>query len=346
MGREPWLAVNLSLFFPGIGQWYLGRRAAAVAFLVSQLLLIGLACGLILAPDGDLRVAIACVILMLVVWVSSLIHAHRSAVAANPPEFETERKADRDPWLAVLLTRILPGLGHLHLRKFPVAMGFVVGFVLLGVLVPLHDLLEPLVTIYVALVGWHAYRAAPVRRESDTGWIGRITIAIVAVWLFHVGAVLALRAYVAQAFTTTSGSMNPALVAGDRFFVWKWGRDAIERGDIVVFPFPQDPSKEFVDRVIGLPGERVEIRDKQVRIDGVALEEPYVVHSDPAIRPGDADLRDNFGPFTVPAGELFVMGDNRDNANDSRYWGTVAASSVKGIAYRIYWPLSRAGRVR
>ena len=104
-----------------------------------------------------------------------------------------------------------------------------------------------------------------------------------------------------------------------------------------MFPFPQDPTKDFVKRVVGLPDEVIEIRNKQVLVDGTVLNEPYAVHSDPANRPAGYDLRDNFGPYKIRPRELFVMGDNRDNSNDSRYWGTISSGSIKGRALVIYW---------
>ena len=97
----------------------------------------------------------------------------------------------------------------------------------------------------------------------------------------------------------------------------------VQRGDILVFKYPQEPERDFIKRVIGLPGETLEVRQKQLYIDGAKLDEPYLQGQMPVLEPGAIalDRRDNFGPITVPAGHYFMMGDNRDNSEDSRFWG-------------------------
>ena len=162
---------------------------------------------------------------------------------------------------------------------------------------------------------------------------------------------LFLRAFVIQAFRIPSESMLDTLQVGDFLFVNKFeygpkipfthvrlpGLHPPRHGDVIVFQFPQDPSKDFIKRCIATGGQTIEIKDKQVYVDGVKLREPYAVHKDPTLRPSGYDFRDNFGPLTVPKGEMFMMGDNRDNSNDSRYWGTLKMDLVKGRAMFLYW---------
>ena len=162
---------------------------------------------------------------------------------------------------------------------------------------------------------------------------------------------LVLRAFVIQAFRIPSESMYDTLLKGDFLFVNKFeygpkipftdirlpGLRPPHRGDVIVFQFPQNPSQDFIKRCIATGGQTVQVVDKQVMVDGVELQEPYAKHSDPDIRPAGYDFRDNFGPFTVPKGSLFMMGDNRDNSNDSRYWGPVDMDLVKGRAMFLYW---------
>ena len=169
--------------------------------------------------------------------------------------------------------------------------------------------------------------------------------------LWALALTLFLRAFVIQAFRIPSASMQDTLLIGDFLFVNKFeygpnlpfthirlpGLRAPRRGDVIVFQFPQDPSKDFIKRCIATAGETVEIKDKRLTVDGVPLTEPYAIHSDPSVRPAGYDYRDNFGPYTVAKGELFMMGDNRDNSNDSRFWGPVAMSLVKGRAMFLYW---------
>ena len=162
---------------------------------------------------------------------------------------------------------------------------------------------------------------------------------------------LFLRAFVIQAFRIPSASMQDTLLIGDFLFVNKFeygpkipfthirlpGLRAPRRGDVIVFQFPQDPTKDFIKRCVATGGETLEVRNKQVYVDGRPLRESYAIHSDPSVRPAGYDYRDYFGPVTVAKGQMFMMGDNRDNSNDSRYWGQLEMDLVKGRAMFIYW---------
>ena len=165
------------------------------------------------------------------------------------------------------------------------------------------------------------------------------------------------RIFVFQAFKIPTGSMEDNLKVGDHIIVNKfiYGPEPtaflakllplrpVRRDDIIVFRYPLQPDTDFVKRVIGMPGDTVEIRDKKVSINGKQLDEPYVIHDDPQIYPLQPALpepyrsRDQFGPYTVPDGQYFAMGDNRDRSSDSRYWGTVPRSMIKGRAFMVYW---------
>jgi len=174
-----------------------------------------------------------------------------------------------------------------------------------------------------------------------------------------IAVILALfvRTFVVQAFKIPTGSMENNLLIGDHLLVNKTvygpaatalerlvvpGRD-IRRGDVVVFKYPEDPERDFIKRVIGLPGETLEVRDKRVYINGKMLDEPYVHYLEPPSGGGQFnevtsyDLRERYGPVTVPADKYFVMGDNRDNSQDSRYWGFLPREYIKGRALMIYW---------
>lgn len=179
------------------------------------------------------------------------------------------------------------------------------------------------------------------------------------------------RIFAFQAFKIPTGSMEDNLKVGDHIIVNKFvfGANAsetlerlfplraIRRGDIVVFRYPADPTSDFVKRVIALPGETLTIRDKKVFIDGKLLEEPYVLHTDKQTVPSTFmepwRSRDHYGPYVVPAGHYFAMGDNRDHSLDSRAWGPVPRELIKGRAFMVYWsfepvvrPVSQGGRLR
>lgn len=165
------------------------------------------------------------------------------------------------------------------------------------------------------------------------------------------------RIFVFQAFKIPTGSMEDNLKVGDHIIVNKfiYGPEPgsflrkllplrdVKRGDIIVFRYPLQPDTDFVKRVIGMPGDTVEVRDKKVSVNGKQLDEPYVIHDDPQIYPLQPALpepyrsRDQYGPYTVAEGQYFAMGDNRDRSSDSRYWGTVPRSMIKGRAFMVYW---------
>ena len=172
-----------------------------------------------------------------------------------------------------------------------------------------------------------------------------------------IAVILALfvRTWVVQAFKIPTGSMEYNLLIGDHLLVNKFifaptplsiGKAIlpvrpIRRDDIVVFKYPDQPDRDLIKRVIGLPGETVELRNKKVYIDGKPIDEPYVHFLTPPSSDlqeiTSSDVRENFGPVTVPVDQYFVMGDNRDNSEDSRYWGFLPRTNVKGKALIIYW---------
>ena len=168
---------------------------------------------------------------------------------------------------------------------------------------------------------------------------------------------LFIRTFVVQAFKIPTGSMENNLLIGDHLLVNKFV-DAptassverallpigeIRRGDVLVFKYPVEPDRDFIKRVIGLPGETLQLKDKKIFINGKPLDEPYVHFLEPPRGSSElsevtsSDVRENYGPVTVPPNQYFMMGDNRDNSADSRYWGFMPRDYVKGKALLIYW---------
>ena len=186
-----------------------------------------------------------------------------------------------------------------------------------------------------------SFRKSTIREYAES-----IVIAVILA--------LFVRTWVVQAFKIPTGSMENNLLIGDHLLVNKFvfGPTTssidrallpirnIRRGDVVVFKYPDEPERDFIKRVIGLPGETVELRAKKVYIDGQPLDEPYVHFLQPASEAQEVtsfDVRERYGPVKVPDDQYFVMGDNRDNSQDSRYWGFLPAHYVKGRALMIYW---------
>jgi signal peptidase I len=194
--------------------------------------------------------------------------------------------------------------------------------------------------------------ASTFRKSTAREYFESIVIAVILA--------LFVRTWVVQAFKIPTGSMENNLLIGDHLLVNKFvfGPTAsaidravlpvrdVRRGDIVVFKYPDEPERDFIKRVIGLPGDTLELRAKKVYVNGQPLDEPYVHFLVPASEGSEVtsmDVRDRYGPVSVPADQYFVMGDNRDNSQDSRYWGFLPRSYIKGKALMIYWSFDSSG---
>ncbi|MBI5634525.1 MAG: signal peptidase I [Nitrospirae bacterium] len=167
---------------------------------------------------------------------------------------------------------------------------------------------------------------------------------------------IVVRTFAVQAFKIPSGSMLETLQIGDHILVnkivfgtpidipftdinlfWMPGLYKPQRNDIIVFKYPEDPKRDFIKRTVAVGGDVVEGRDKVLYVNGRQVDEPFAIRKDDMIKPGSMDKRDNFGPYTIPEGKVFVMGDNRDQSYDSRFWGPVDLKKIKGKAVIIYW---------
>jgi signal peptidase I len=189
----------------------------------------------------------------------------------------------------------------------------------------------------------------PFRKSAAREYFESIVIAVVLA--------LFIRTFVVQAFKIPTGSMEENLLIGDHLLVNKFAfgpsETSLERAllplatvkrlDIVVFKYPEQPEVDYIKRVIGLPGETIELKEKRIYINGKMIEEPYVHFLEPPGSSSDLhevtpfDVRERYGPVTVPPNQYFVMGDNRDNSQDSRYWGFLRRDYIKGKALVIYW---------
>ena len=180
-------------------------------------------------------------------------------------------------------------------------------------------------------------------KQEIKEWVNALfTAAVIA---------LVIQTFLLQAFKIPSGSMIPTLQIGDHILVNKFiygvkipyiknpiiPVEEPKRGDIIVFRYPVEPDKDFIKRVIGIPGDIIQIKNKKIFVNDQPLPHDLGVYSDPHVISGQINPRDNFGPVTVPKDKYFVMGDNRDNSYDSRFWGFVDESDIKGKALIIYW---------
>jgi signal peptidase I len=186
--------------------------------------------------------------------------------------------------------------------------------------------------------------AAPVKKKHIVReYAESIIIAVILA--------LIIRTFVVQAFKIPSASMEDTMLIGDHLLVNKfiYGikipfvdgrflkiRDP-QRGDVIVFEYPEDPSKDFIKRVIGTPGDTIQVINKKVYVNGKLYVNPHEVHKEPDMIPEAQNPRDNMQPIKVPENSYFVMGDNRDRSYDSRFWGFVKIDKIKGLAFIKYW---------
>jgi len=270
----------------------------------------------------------------------------------------------RKPWIAVILTLITRGLGHLYagnlkrgLILFFIEACLLIAFAVLALMVATN-----LTFLVFAGIGSIAYvvfcavdAALIARRRKEIYELTSYNKWYVYAGYFVVFSVLVsslissgVKAYITQAYKIPSGAMMPTLLIGDHLLVNKFiygvGIPFIdinkpERGDVIVFIYPEDESKDYIKRVIGLPGDTISIVNKQIFLNGEKYQDEFGVYNDPKIlHPGQFNSnRDNIGPITVPPDSLFVMGDNRDHSADSRFWGFVNINKVRGKAVSLYW---------
>lgn len=287
----------------------------------------------------------------------------------------------RRSWLAVLLSIIVPGLGQLYngqARKAVLFYLLVLATALASLLILVFLPLAPLnVALPVALfaggylyVLWDAGVTADRTREIRLRRYNRWYVygAIVLICSFGLQPLMlrTARARLAEAFTISSGSMAPTLLRGDYLLVGKTGPRSAppRRFSLAVFVPPGPPRGLFIKRIVGLPGDTLEMRDKVLYLDGGKVDEPYTLHDDsldvfspamnwerqylaePADTAGYRPTRDSWGPLVVPPSSYFVLGDNRDESEDSRYFGLVPAVDVVGVPGHIYFSRVPGGGIR
>jgi signal peptidase I len=263
----------------------------------------------------------------------------------------------RAPLIAALANLVVPPVGHLYAGALWRGVILWIAMLLVALAAMLAVVSVPgIAATAIAFLG-AAFRVACLSGDAamlarrkpppTTGpgvrWYAYLGVAAVSMLVGAVGDGLG-KARIVQAFRMPSESMAPALLVGDYFFVDK--RPAAtrtpKRGDIVVYGSTGDPSVQFAKRVIGLPGETIEIRDQQVLIDGRALVEPYAVHLAHTLEAAELSPRDNLPPTRLGPGEVFVMGDNRENSNDSRFTGPIPIRALQGRAITVYLSLDFA----
>lgn len=278
------------------------------------------------------------------IWLISIVEAYSSTKRLNSPQFETLRRAGKDPWLAVFLTQFIPGLGHLYLGKWLIGIGLLLLFFVVVALLP--NLVQGLSGILIAAIAYYAYISTPNRREYSKRLI-LLTCGLIAFFAIVTPNALFIRQNVAEARYIPSRAMIPTLQVDDRVLVDKlrYRSQTPQRDDVIVFIATDEASvvcggnssnnlsnTAFIKRIVGLPGEKLEVKQGKVYINDRPLQENYI--QEPA--------EYQFGPKVIPQQAYFVLGDNRNNSCDSHYWGFVPRENIIGRASKIFWPLDRA----
>jgi signal peptidase I len=270
---------------------------------------------------------------------------------------EVPRTKKRKWWLAGLLSMIQPGLGQIYNGQ--IRRGVILFFMQLIVLVIL--LLVPmkypsalalgaffvvLLFVYISIILDAVFYARKLGDRYQLKSYNRIFAYIgiyVVAFLISNTCSYTIRTYLVQAFKIPAGSMEPTLLIGDHMLVDKSG-SAVKnphRGDLIVFEYPLDSKIDFIKRVIAVGGDAVEIKDKVIYINGAEASDLWGRYQRTPPIPRESSPKDNFGPVTVPPDSYFVLGDNRDNSADSRFWGFVGKDKVKGVARIIYFSWDR-----
>jgi signal peptidase I len=263
----------------------------------------------------------------------------------------------RKPWIAGILNFLSIGLGHVYVGKIKkalflyfIAQGILIGIVLtLIVLYPRPVILGGAIVAGLLFFIYCIMDSIALAKKSGeyqlrpyNRWYFYLLFWIFASFLIQPITTMAIETHIIQAFKIPSGAMNPTIYIGD-YILAKTKlliNDDVKHGDILIFKWPKEPTKNFIMRAVAIGGDEIKIIDKKLYLNSKYIEEPYVINQDPNIMNetyGTYAKRDNFGPVKVPDDCIFVLGDNRDWSNDSRFWGFVKKANIIGRANSIYW---------
>jgi signal peptidase I len=343
INKEPWLAVLLSTLFPGIGQIYAGKVLRGAILIFITLSLLSIIAWLILSSTGSIKLGFQLLIVYFLLSIFNLFDAHRCTKRGNNSEFERLRKSDKDPWLAVFLSRIIPGLGHLYQGKWLFAFLFFISIFITDSLTQNFLVAYPINLGLSYLCLYHVYIYSPTQRTKSQPLILKVCLILLLFELLVVLFALSVRIFVAEARYIPSSAMIPTLQINDRFIVNKleYRFKNPQRKDIIVFNPTETLQKQnyheaFIKRIVGLPGENLEIKAGKVYINARPLQEDYIFEP-----PKYQSVL-----IKIPSDSYFVLGDNRNNSFDSHIWGFVPRDRIIGKATKIFLPYQRSGIIK
>ena len=259
----------------------------------------------------------------------------------------------RRPCIAALLSFFTIGLGHIYAGEAKKGILLYFGQGLFLLLLPILFIKPNIFILLFILIASSAYfifclinAVRTARKNSDSyplqkfnKWYIYLACFIFANLVVQPFVGTIIRENLIKAYKIPAGSMVPTLLVGDHIIVDRlvYKKNQPKRGDVVVFEYPRDPSLDYIKRVVAVGGDLVEMKDKKIFINGELQKEDFVTHRDKNVLPASQGPRDTFGPVAVPENSVFVMGDNRDNSFDSRFWGFVHEDKIRGKAMSIYW---------
>jgi len=363
--REPWLALILSIIFPGLGQIYYGNKVKGIFILILYIFLVAIIVYSILSISGNALLGYTLLLIALLLALFSHIDSFFTSRSNNSIKFEKIRKSSKDTWFSVFLNYIIPGIGHFYQNKWIVGIIVLIGYISVIFVDSYFDALNFLNSGYVVLACLLVYKSSEKIREKSS----RI-IVYTLIGLFLSAVILdntdIIKKYFYESFKIPARSMAPTLIPGDHILVNKYDLD-IDYGDVVVLKLWSEDKESgekdyipYVKRIVGLPGDSVDIEGRTLRINNevIPLNHPRSINNEKGyldVIEYDENIFDNthkvqymnaklstakaeyLSVEKIPDGHVFVLGDNRDNSRDSRYWGFVPIKDIIGKAYKIHW---------
>lgn len=340
--KDPWLAVNLSMFFPGLGQLYAGKALRGLIWLITEIFLIIYAFWSIFAPEGQTMTGLLCLSLAISLYLGNILDAHLSVYYQYQSKIgEKIPRKRKNPWFGVFASRILPGLGHFYNQQSVSGVFFLSTALVFLQLENKFSTLLVVPPILAAIATYHAYITFPHAKEKfhlSQRSLVAIMVGLIFIWGIISSQIPNWIDQKLELFVIPSESMQPTLEIHDRVFVEESLSYKPQRGDIVVFrpsetikAIDPQPGEFYIKRVIATPGEKVEMRNGIVYINDIPLKEDYIAELP------NYDLE----AVIVPENHYFMLGDNRNNSFDSHIWGFLPEEDIFGQAYKVYWPSER-----
>ncbi|MCD6594197.1 signal peptidase I [bacterium] len=267
-----------------------------------------------------------------------------------PNEGKIEKCKRRKPIIALLLSWGAPGLGQVYNGQLKKGIILFLAFIVTSILFLATSLVYEFQGMIIGLLIsiafllyiwgdalWNAHRRKEFKLKSYNKWYIYVVI-IVSIYLFNSILISCSHTFI-KTYIMPSASMQPTLLPGDFLIadMSYYKKHEPKAGDLVIFSNPKNDSVDIIKRIVGVEGQKIGILEKQLSVDDMQIEEPWAIHNDTRIIPRSFSPRDNFGPVIVPAGSVFVMGDNRDRSEDSRFFGFVDKKRIKGKPLYIYF---------